>query len=206
MSPSLSSSAAVPVNAGKKTPAWYCVRVLARREHATAENLRQRTGSAVFSPRISLRRERRSGELAVVSEPLFPGYVFARFHYPEEARHIASTPGVIGLVAFGGPPVVVADEVIAQLDAAVQRAAAPQAPSFAEGAWVRIVTGCFRGREGRVTAAADRAARVCVLLNLLGQTVQVSVPADQLAGADEFPQAMPDPGRPRANPAAPALS
>lgn len=164
---------------------WYCVRVLARREHIAALNLSRRTGVPVFSPRIRCRGKSRKERAAAVTEALFPGYVFARFNYPAEARFVASTPGVLGLVSFGGPPRSVSDTIIGQLGAEVDRAASlPVAPLFEEGAWVRIVAGCFQGSEGRVLHATAASTRISVLLNLLGQDVQVSMHGDQLVGAD----------------------
>jgi transcriptional antiterminator RfaH len=167
-------SAALPFDAA----AWYCLRVVARREHVAALHLRQRTGAGVFAPRIRVER----GSRAAVTEALFPGYLFARFRYALESRHVASTPGVLGILRFGGPPPAIADGVIARLDAEVRRAAAA-APALAEGAWVRLIAGCFRGSEGRVVAAPPEGARVCVLLNLLGHDVRISVPRDQVADA-----------------------
>lgn len=162
---------------------WYCVRVLARREHVAARNLQQRAGVRVFSPRIRVRRKSAGTAPATTTEALFPGYVFARFTYPHELRRVTSTPGVVGLVSFGGRPPVVADGIIDRLDREVNRAAtAALAPQFEEGAWVRIVAGCFRGSEGRVLHPAVASSRICVLLVLLGQEVQVSVACDQLAG------------------------
>ena len=161
---------------------WYCLRVMARREHIAARNLNQRTGVSVFSPRIRVRKKLRGDTPAFATEALFPGYVFARFNFPAESRHVASTPGVLGLVSFGGPPPAVADAVIDHLSSEVNRvAASPDAPLFEEGAWVKIVTGCFQGSEGRVMRAHPASTRICVLLKLLGQDIQVSMRGDQLA-------------------------
>jgi transcriptional antiterminator RfaH len=187
-----------PVSVGAASPlverarAWYCLRVMTRREHITALNLTQRTGVSVFSPRIRVQKRNRSGVAALVTEALFPGYVFARFNYPQEARHVASTPGVLGLVTFGGPPPTVADGVIDHLETEVNRAAnTAVAPLFEEGAWVRIVTGSFQGSEGRVVQAAPGSSRVCVMLLLLGQEIQVSMQGDQLTGTAESASAVP---------------
>lgn len=181
MSPALSLSASPAPASAALAAGWYCLRVIARREHITARNLEQRTGVKVFSARIRVRREVRRGLAAWVNEALFPGYLFARFGYPHEARHVTSTPGVLALVAFGGPPPVVADAVIAHLAKAVENAAAaPEDPGFTPGSWVRIIAGCFRGSEGRVLPSTSSASRTSVLLNLLGQDIQISVPGDQL--------------------------
>jgi len=166
--------------------AWYCVRVMARREHIAALNLTQRTGVPVFAPRIKVQKKSPRPEPRFSTEALFPGYVFARFNYPTDARYVASTPGVLGLVSFGGNPPTVADRVIEQLSAEVEReASAPAVPLFEEGAWVRIVAGCFRGSEGRVLQVSAASTRVSVLLNLLGQEIQISMPGSQLAGSDD---------------------
>lgn len=176
---------AAPSSLADAVKAWYCVRVMARREHIAALNLTQRTGLSVFSPRIRVQKKSPHPEPRFSSEALFPGYVFARFNYPMDARYVSSTPGVLGLVSFGGNPPAVADAVIEQLSAEVTReASAPVAPLFEEGAWVRIVAGCFQGSEGRVLQVSPTSTRISVLLTLLGQEIQVSMPGSQLAGTD----------------------
>ena len=179
---------------------WYCLRVLTRREHIAARNLEQRTGLKVFAPRIRVQ----PGLKRSTMEALFPGYLFARFTFPDEARHVASTPGVVGLVRFGGLPPMVADRVIADLDSEVQRAAKGPAPlAFHEGDWVRVVSGCFLGNEGRVVHPVGTSSRVCVLLTLLGQQVEVSVPLRQLVETSTTATAFP--ANLRAPAAAPSL-
>lgn len=168
---------------------WFCLRAHTRREFAAAEHLRLRTGVEVFSPRIRCGKNPEANSAASTSrqgEPLFPGYLFARFEYPQQLRHVLSTQGVTGVVSFGGHPPAVADGVIDFLRAQVDLAnRVDPAPEFAAGAWVKIVAGCFRDAEGEVVSSDSRTARVRVLLHLLGRSVQVSVPAQQLvAGAE----------------------
>jgi len=194
MNPALAISPypAAPRSLADAVKAWYCVRVMARREHIAAMNLTQRTGVAVFSPRIKVQKQTARAEPRYATEALFPGYVFARFDYSTEARYVASTPGVLGLVSFGGKTPAVADRVIDQLSAEVKReASAPAAPLFEEGAWVRIIAGCFQGSEGRVLQVNPASTRISVLLNLLGQEIQVSMPGSQLAGTDGSPGKFP---------------
>jgi transcriptional antiterminator RfaH len=180
-----SSLPAAPSSLADAVRAWYCVRVMARREHVAALNLTQRTGVSVFSPRIRVQKKSARVEPTFVTEALFPGYVFARFRYPHDARHVASTPGVLGLVSFGGTPPTIADGVIDQLTAEVKKdAASPAAPLFEEGALVRIIAGCFQGSEGRVLQVSATSTRISVLLNLLGQEIRISMPGEQLAGTD----------------------
>lgn len=166
------------------TARWFCLRAAGRREHLTALKLTQRTAVETFVPRIRVRRERRAGGVGKITEALFPGYLFARFRHPEQTRHVVSTHGVLGLVAFGGPPPVVPADAIAHLrrhaEPREQAPALVAAPVFEEGDWVRVAAGCFRGTEGRVRPSASGQDRVRLLLSLLGHEVEISVPADQL--------------------------
>jgi transcriptional antiterminator RfaH len=171
---------------------WFCLRGEGRREHLAALNLARRNAVEAFAPRIRLRRESRAG-VQTVTEALFPGYLFARFRYPEQVRHVVSTSGVLGLVAFGGPPPRLDDGTIAQLRQHAQAfvSSAPVSPIFEEGDWVRVAAGCFRGTEGRVRPSAAGVDRVCVLLSLLGHEVEISLPADQLVSRTEHAQLVP---------------
>jgi len=160
---------------------WYCLRTQPRREFVAALNLRRRVGVDVFAPRIRVQRRARSGVVSALAEALFPGYLFARFEYPRQFRHVVSTTGVTSVVSFGSQPPVVADHVIEFLRAHVRLAESEQGqPIFTEGTWVRIVGGCFRDVEGRVLSFDAHTDRVRVLLSLLGRDVQVSVMARQL--------------------------
>jgi len=164
---------------------WFCLRTQPRREHAAAANLQERVGIEVFSPRVRVRKSSRSGFVVALAEALFPGYLFARFQYPQQLRHVVSTSGVTGVVRFGSAPPVVADGVIDFLRAQIRLAdgAEGPAPVFSEGAWVKIVGGCFREVEGRVLSFDSQTERVRVLLCLLGREVQVSVLAQQLVSS-----------------------
>lgn len=166
------------------TASWFCLRTEGRREHIAALNLAQRTSIEAFAPRIRLRRERRNGGVNTRMEALFPGYVFARFRYPDQVRHVLSTTGVTGLVSFGSAPPPVPDDAINYLRRHSEANPSPLAPIFEEGDWVRVAAGCFRGNEGRVLQFSPHTDRVCVLLSLLGHDVQISLPADQVIGRE----------------------
>lgn len=168
---------------------WFCLRATGRREHLAALNLARRNSIEAFAPRIRVRRELRAGGVRTATEALFPGYLFARFHYPAQARQVVSTTGVLGLVAFGGPPPRLDDATIAHLRAhATPATTAPLSPVFGEGDWVRVAAGCLRGSEGRVRESATGHDRVCVLLCLLGHDVEISLPGDQLISRAGLPK------------------
>jgi len=171
---------------------WFCLRAAGRREHLAALNLARRNGVDAFAPRIRVRREIRAGGVRNVTEALFPGYLFARFRYPEQVRRVVSTTDVLGLVAFGGTPPRLDDHTIAHLRRHAEPAVLPPlSPVFEEGDWVRVAAGCFRGTEGRVRQTATARDRVCVLLCLLGHDVEISLPGDQLIGRAALAELVP---------------
>lgn len=156
---------------------WFCVRTQPRRERFAAENLRRRVGLEVFAPYLRQPRAGRHGAPGCTREALFPGYLFARFAFPRQYRHVASTSGVTGIVRFRGEPPAVADGVIESLRRHVETTAGEITPVLGPGTWVRLAAGCFRSAEGRILQFDSRNDRVRVLLTLLGREVQVSVPA-----------------------------
>jgi transcriptional antiterminator RfaH len=167
------------------TPAiqnWFCLRAQAKREHVAAKNLRERVAVEVFAPRIRRMMNTRHGLVMNATEALFPGYLFARFAYRDQTRHVISTCGVTGIVAFGGLPPVIADQVIEHLRAEVSQAErASVAPVLEAGSWVRILSGCFQFIEGRVVQFDPRTDRVQLLLALLGSEVRVTVATERVA-------------------------
>lgn len=167
--------------------AWFCLRSQAKREHLAAGNLRDRVGVEVFAPRIKAVHSSRQGAIAQITEALFPGYLFARFAYPDQVRHVLSTHGVTGIVTFGGRPPAIADTVVDSLRReVVESARSVVAPVLESGSWVRILSGCFRFLEGRVLHFDPHTERVRLLLTLLGGEVQVSVGADRVAPLEEL--------------------
>jgi transcriptional antiterminator RfaH len=165
---------------------WYCVRSQVKREHVAAAHLVERAGVEVFAPRIRAVHGNHLGGVTHTLEALFPGYVFARFDYVAQSRLVISTAGVRGVVAFGGPPPPVPDPVINGLRREIAgQAGMAAAPVLREGAWVRVLTGCFRFLEGRMVQVDPRSDRVRVLLDLLGGEVHVTLPAHQVTPLGE---------------------
>lgn len=163
-------------------PNWFCLRAQAKREHVAATNLRERVAVEVFAPRIRRILNTRHGLAMNATEALFPGYLFARFSYRDQMRHVISTCGVTGIVAFGGLPPAIADRVIDYLRTEVSEAdRSSAAPLLEEGSWVRILSGCFQYIEGRVLQFDPRTERVRLLLALLGSEVQVTLAAERVA-------------------------
>ncbi|MFM8982149.1 MAG: transcription termination/antitermination protein NusG, partial [Spartobacteria bacterium] len=111
-----------------------------------------------------------------VTEAMFPGYVFAKFNYRAQHRHVAGTHGVATIVRFGGIPSVVPDDVVAELRASVVDQETIEIPTTIQvGEEVQVVDGPFSGIRALVTQVLPAQERVKVLLEILGMEREVEV-------------------------------
>ena len=139
--------------------------------------LRQELGVEVFCPKIRFKRARSTG-VAWVQEAMFPGYIFARFVYPELYRRVAATSGVAKTLSFGGRPSILEESIIADLRLHVADGEVVEiASDIKEGEEVRVVEGPFLGVRALVTRILPARDRVAILLSLLGQEREVEVSA-----------------------------
>jgi transcriptional antiterminator RfaH len=154
--------------------AWYCVRTQTKREHIAAGHLRELEGVEVFCPRLRYRKATRRGKIWWV-EPLFPGYLLAKFPLNELERAVAFCQGVRGLVRFGDHVPPVPEGFIVSLRDEIARRENSDAemltlsPAIEVGEEVEVAVGPFQGMRGAVVAVAPAAERVKVLLEFLGQ-------------------------------------
>jgi transcriptional antiterminator RfaH len=161
---------------------WYCVRCKPRQEGVAAGQLATLEGVELVFPRVR-RTKRTDHGNKVVTEPLFPGYLFAAFSPEDLQGPVNHTRGVLHLVRRDGKPVAVEPGVIAEL-----RSLGPDAvltleqAALAVGDKVRIVRGVFAGTEGEVVRLHPPAKRIAVLLQLLGAEQSVDIAEDDIEG------------------------
>ncbi len=150
--------------------AWYLVQCKPRQDERAEENL-GRQGYEYFRPLC--RRERLvRGALQVQSESLFPGYLFIQLAADANWAPLRSTRGVSRLVGFGGMPMPIADELIAELQRRVQPE--PQ-PALQPGDRVCITSGSFAELDA-IFLAMDGEERVVLLMSLLHRKHRLSMP------------------------------
>ncbi|PVZ86292.1 transcription/translation regulatory transformer protein RfaH [Serratia sp. S1B] len=147
----------------------YCKRgqLLRAQEHL----VRQQVGC--FSPIIRLEKIIR-GKRTVVSEPLFPNYLFAEFD-PEHIHTttISATRGVSHFVRFGALPVQIPVQVVEELQAHNgEHYIDPQTPQ--PGDAVVITNGMFEGLYA-IYSEPDGEARSMLLLNLVNKQINQSI-------------------------------
>ena len=160
---------------------WYCVRCQTKREHIAADHLRGLPGVEVFCPRLRYRKATRRGTIWWV-EPMFPGYVIARFALSEMERAVTFCQGVRGLVRFGSdvPPVPAGFvEVIKKEMRGIEGTGAEElvtlTPSIEPGDEVEVAFGPLRGMHGTVLAVPSATERVKILLEFLGKPQAVEM-------------------------------
>lgn len=164
--------------------AWFCVRTRPKSEHIAAAHLRELDQVDVFNPRIRFKRPRGKHKMWV-TEALFPGYVFARFNWFQLLKAVHYTNGVTGVVHFGEQWPIIDDAVVVEWQTALgaeELAVCEELP--APGEEVVITAGAFRGLLAQVTRVSSAQRRVAVLMEFLGQQVQLELQADQFTRPD----------------------
>lgn len=141
----------------------------------TSQFLRTEVGVEVFCPFIRFERARKSGKLWV-TEAMFPGYVFARFDYLNQQRHIRSIRGVMKIISFGEKPTPVSPEIIEDLRHEVKDGETIVVESSIQiGEEVNVVTGPFKGLRAVVSRVMPAKERVALLLEVLGMEREIEI-------------------------------
>ena len=158
-----------------KSLAWYCVRTQPRREQLASNTLVQRYGIEVCAP--TLRYPSHLKPRGRHTEPLFPGYFFARFNAAEYMRKVNYAQGVNTLVTRGHQLVEVHPTIIQDIQSITHNDTLDleaQLPSIGDP--VNIMHGIFSGEQGTITKVMPAKERVKVLLTLLGQASPTEIP------------------------------
>ena len=157
---------------------WYCVRTQVKREQVAAEHLRRLIGVEVFSPRLRYRKVTARGRIWWV-EPLFPGYVLARFNLDAMKHQVNHCTGVSGLVHFGREIPFIPDKCVEALRQEVLHhgdiETVTTTPTIVIGDEVKVAQGPLRGMNGIVLDVSPATERVNVLLEFLGETQPVEL-------------------------------
>ena len=164
-------------------PVWFCLRTEPKREHLAATALRRRFGIECLSPRLRFRRLTQRGPVWFV-EAMFPGYLFEKFVYSTQHRAVESSHGVRGILRFGQRLATLPENTIIALQSnagAEEVVTIDSSPKI--GQPVHIVEGPFQGLEVVVTQLLPARERIRVLLDFLGRSLEMEVPAGKVLPA-----------------------
>lgn len=160
---------------------WYLVRTKPGKEKWVRDQLTHALPE-VFLPLLKARIPR-WGRPTVSVAPLFPCYVFAKFHLRERYFEVKYLPGVQGLVSAGNDPIVVPEQIVSEIRRrGVNDVVEIPDKAFNNGERVRIASGPFRGFEAIFERYLSSAERVAILLSgIQAGGFRVVLPASALA-------------------------
>ena len=159
--------------------AWYCLRTQTKREHIAAASLRQHEGIEVICPRLRYQKVTRRGKIWWV-EPLFPGYVLARFDLNQQERLVAHCNGVTHILKFGSNYPTIPEPFITSLLEELAREGEEDevisvTPTVSAGDEVEIAHGPLQGMSGEVVEVLPANDRVRIFIDFLGAPQSVEV-------------------------------
>ena len=158
---------------------WYVLHVKPRTEKAVNDRLAILRG---FHYLPLFRKETKVQRRKVVRFlPVFPGYVFTRL-YPEERMAIFRTQHIVRTIEVTDPR-----RMIHQLRQVEHASRLPTdlklVESFAEGEYVKVVSGPLRGLEGQVKRVGAQTSLV-LTVDILGRALEASVAPGDLEKMD----------------------
>lgn len=163
--------------AERATPCWYVIQCKGSESFRAAEHLTNQ-GYEVFHPVLNAKRKRQ-GKLTLVTEPLFPYYLFIRLDQTvSNWRPIRSTRGVLRLLTFGNTPIAVPNALVDTLRAQPHHQEGSHS-YFCAGEKVTITDGPFKDLEA-VFKRCKGEERAIVLLNVLQRPQDVEISVDNL--------------------------
>lgn len=154
---------------------WYCLKAIPKKEHLAATMLEKDSGIEAFSPRISFVKKTRRGKVRFV-EALFPGYLFVHTALKETFRVLMATHGVKSIVCYGDMVPVVPERFIEELRSRLKEDLHEEPePTVALGQTVTLTEGPFQDLRGIISGTVPAKDRVKVLLELLGQQIEIEI-------------------------------
>jgi transcriptional antiterminator RfaH len=164
-------------------PFWFCLKTQPKREHLAATAIRRQFHIECFSPRLRFRKMTRRGPVWFV-EAMFPGYLFAKFVYPEQHRAVESSHGIRGIVHFGDRLATLPENIVVALQSRVGAEEVVTVDSSIKiGQTVQITEGAFQGLEVVVTHLLPAKERIRVLFEFLGRSVEMEIPTAKVLAA-----------------------
>ena len=115
---------------------------------------------------------------------MFPGYLFAKFVYSTQHRAVESSHGVRGIVRFGQHLATLPEDTVIALQSKVGADEVVTVDSSLKiGQAVQMIEGPFRGLEVVITQVLPAKERIRVLLDFLGRSLEMEVPAQKVLPA-----------------------
>lgn len=159
---------------------WYAIHTKPRQEERAELNLGTLKNVETFSPKV---RERRldpvSRQPVQLIKPLFPSYIFARFHVDTMLHKVWFTRGVDKVVKVGEKPAIVADEIIELVRSRIESDGYVNTEKeITFGDKVRINGGPLKNFVGVFERNASAAKRIQLLLSVVNYQCRIEIDKD----------------------------
>jgi len=169
---------------------WFALRVRSRHEKVASSVLESK-GFEQFLPTYRTRRKW-TDRLKDLELPLFPGYIFCRFH-PKSRAGVLDTPGVVDIVGFGKTAAEVdAAEIDALKRVVTSKLSCEPWERLTVGETVRIEDGPLEGLEGKIVEV-KKSVRLVLSVTLLQRSVLVEIDRNWVVPAEGDAVAHPQP-------------
>jgi transcriptional antiterminator RfaH len=154
---------------------WYVVRCKPRHERIVATHL-ERVGIVTFCPEIKDEQIKPCIHRISSINPLFPGYLFAKFEWKMDFRTVTYCRGVRGVVTFGATPARVEQGQIDAIRARISGGYVALIPTaFTRGQIVSVQDGPLRGIEAVFERPMPGHQRAILLLRALSYQASLVV-------------------------------
>ncbi|MBL4576766.1 MAG: hypothetical protein JKY51_11860 [Opitutaceae bacterium] len=164
---------------------WYCVHTKPLKEAHVERYLEEVLSMETYFPRLkrekTIRRVRR-----VVTEPLFPRYLFCRFDPAVSFRAVQYAQDVLNIVSSGDKPTIVSDAIITQLKSWAGEAidALSIQPGLQTGDSVEITDGPMQGLRAVFQHETSNLDRVAILLSMMDTEARMIINRSQIEPTD----------------------
>ena len=149
-------------------PQWFAICTNPKQEERAYHNL-QAWGVECFNPKTKERRcNQFTGAVTLITRPLFPRYIFARFSAQRLVHKVRFTRGVLTVVSFNSKPTPIDDGVIELLKSRVgSDGFLNVGEALKPGDEVRIKDGPWKAFAGVVERNIQAGERVQILLKAI---------------------------------------
>jgi transcriptional antiterminator RfaH len=159
---------------------WFVVNTKPKNEDRAAGNFLN-GGFDALAPKIRLRKYK-EGRFMYFIEPMFPGYIFVKFHPVDDYHLVKYTRGVKTIVNFGGKIIPLQEELIDFIKARLENGVATvEKKGFKRGEKVLVKDGPFKGFSGIFEKELDGKERVAILLDGVNYYAKVEIDRDLIA-------------------------
>ncbi len=175
---------------------WYVVNTYSGHENRVKDNLEKRVETmgiqdslyrivVAEEPEIEIKGDKKVEKM----HNLFPGYVFVEMKMTDEAWYVVrNTPGVTGFIGSSGggaKPFPVAPDEMESILKRMGQSDKKIVVDFKVGDTVKILSGPFVGKEGRVSTMNDQTQVANVLCMIFGRETPTDINYSDLEKAEE---------------------